>query len=91
MNKVTQQTIAGYKVDEFGVLRGAPCGCYQCSAEGWQRGHPYCDEPTPELLKLEDEGVISRHLDGSWYWMLTTPLTARATTAHRCCGRQATA
>lgn len=64
----TNQAVAGYKVDEFGTLRGAPCGCYQCSDEGWQKGHPYCDNVPAELLALEEAGVISRHLDGSWYW-----------------------
>jgi hypothetical protein len=64
----SELVIAGYKVDQYGVLRGAPCGCDQCSVEGWQRGHLYCDDVPAELLALEEQGAIRRNLDSSWYW-----------------------
>ena len=45
-----------------------PCGCYACNEE-WQRGHAYCDVPTPELLAAEERGQIRRQLDNSsWHW-----------------------
>jgi hypothetical protein len=68
VRKMAGRWIAGYKVDEHdGVLINAPCGCYACS-QTRQRGHPYCEDIPPALLKAEEEGKIARRLDSSWYW-----------------------
>lgn len=67
----TQTTIAGYNVDEFGVLRNAPCACPGCQVDGRQPGHRFCDNVPAELLKAQEDGVISANLDNAgWYWML---------------------
>ncbi len=59
----------GYTIAWGDVLHNAPCGCYQCSEDGWQKGHTYCDVPTAELLAAEEAGWIYRSLDHSgWYW-----------------------
>lgn len=56
----------GYQV-EGGVLLNAPCCCYGED----HRGHPYCEEPTQELLNLEQDGLIYRRLDNSgWVWIV---------------------
>ena len=61
--------VVGYVVDTYGVLLNAPCGCFLCSDEGWQKGHPYCSNVLAELLQAEEDGFIRRHLDSSgWYW-----------------------
>lgn len=66
------EQVAGYRVDEFGALRNAPCACPQCQEDGWQRGHPYCNNVPAELLKARDNGLIFAHLDsGGWYWSVT--------------------
>jgi len=54
----------GYQV-ENGRLVNAPC----CCDGDDHHGHPYCKEPTPELLQAEHDGWIYRQLDGGgWYW-----------------------
>lgn len=56
----------GYVVEDTGMLIGAPCCCFGDD----HRGHPYCDEPTKELLEAERDGLIVRHLQGVWRWFV---------------------
>jgi len=56
--------LTGYRVED-GRLVNAPCCCYGED----HHGHPYCDEPTPELLQAERDGLIYRQLEQTgWYW-----------------------
>lgn len=58
----------GYQVGEqTGILTGAPCCCSLCNY-GVERGHFACEQPTPELLQAEKDGLIVRHLMGVWCW-----------------------
>lgn len=69
MKAKTQTTIAGYKVDEFGVLNNAPCACPGCQETGHQPGHRYCDNVPAKLLQAQDAGKIVANLDNAgWYW-----------------------
>jgi hypothetical protein len=54
----------GYRVADDGVLVNAPCCCFGET----HHGHPYCAEPTPELLAAERDGLIYRSLDTGWQW-----------------------
>lgn len=56
----------GYTVDEDGILTNAPCCCYGDD----HYSHPYCSEPTPELLAAEQEGLIARELRTGWVWVV---------------------
>lgn len=61
--------IAGYTVDESGVLTNAPCACPQCQEEGRQPGHKYCNDVPTELLQAQIDGWIVANLDNAgWHW-----------------------
>jgi hypothetical protein len=60
-DRLTLEDRYGYTVDEEGYLINAPCGCYGCDS-GRMPGHFACEAPTPELLTLEEAGVIERRL-----------------------------
>lgn len=61
--------IAGYAVDDNGILVNAPCACPQCQEEGQQPGHKYCNNVPAELLQAQEAGQIVANLDNSgWYW-----------------------
>ena len=61
--------IAGYPVDETGILVNAPCACSQCQEEGRQPGHKYCNDVPAELLQAQEAGKIVAHLgNAGWYW-----------------------
>lgn len=52
------------------VLVNQPCGCYACD-NGVEPGHPYCEQPTEELLALEEQGKVGRGLsDSRWEWFV---------------------
>lgn len=61
------EELTGYRVDENGVLLDAPCCCYGDD----HNGHPYCSDPTPELLAAERDGLIVRRLDTGWQWHIS--------------------
>lgn len=55
-----------YRISGDGELIGAPCGCYGDD----HNGHPYCSEPTDELLQAERDGKIYRQLNTGWRWFV---------------------
>lgn len=59
------EELAGYQVGNDGALISAPCCCYGED----HNGHPYCREPTPELLQAERDGLITRQLETGWQWI----------------------
>lgn len=73
MTTITQnlqvEELTGYKAGQTGILTGAPCCCSACNF-GVQPGHYACEQPTPELLHAEQEGLIVRHLMGVWCWYI---------------------
>lgn len=67
MNASTIEKRTGYRVDAGRNLVAAPCCCFGDD----HHGHPYCDEPTEELLRAEQDGLITRVFDGTWRWVMT--------------------
>lgn len=70
MNSTQPTTVLGYKVDENGVLRNAPCAYPGCQDVGEQQpGHVYCNAVPAALLQAQDDGAIVANLDNAgWYW-----------------------
>lgn len=62
---MTIEERTGYQVVD-GVLLNAPCCCYGDD----HNGHPYCSDPTPELLQAERDGLIQRELATGWHWIV---------------------
>lgn len=68
-------TLKGYQ-DSFITLRpladgyeDEPCGCHAHPEEPLT-GHPFCDESTPRMIRLEKEGKAVRELqDNRWQWV----------------------
>ena len=70
-------TPSGYQ-DSFITLRSLadgegfdsePCGCHAYPEEPLT-GHPFCDEPSPRMIRLEQAGEAARELiDNRWRWV----------------------
>lgn len=60
------EEMLGYRVSADGELIAAPCCCHGETHEG----HPYCQEPTDELLHAERDGRIERQLNNGWRWFV---------------------
>lgn len=60
------EELTGYSADTNDMLVNAPCCCHGDN----HTGHPYCSDPTPELLQAEQDGLIVRQLDTGWQWRI---------------------